>query len=200
MAASYETFAAALGRPIDSVEVTRVIAALGGSYEVRALSQGTSAYDPDFARTVAWNFSSAPPASRISATNLGVRDDTVVWMTLAPSLVDGSISDRPVSFKLRDDTHWFFRPWGDEWHYAPVIVKRGDAYLLDLYVPQRNWDGRYKFPLTPRQVENLQADLLTYREVREGLLRICRSRRFFDDPSTLPADAQSLINARCGRG
>jgi len=67
-------------------------------------------------------------------------------------------------------------------------------------VGQGHWDGNYKFPLTPRQAERLQADPLLYREVWDGLVRICQSRRFFDDPTTLPGDAQAVLNARCGRG
>lgn len=199
MAVPYETFEAALGRPVDSAEVRRVIDALGGSYVVRPITQNTAGYDPDLSRTVAWDFPSAPRANRSVATHLGVRDDTVVWMTLAPSLVDGSISDQAVSFMARDDTNEIFRPSGDEWHWAPAIVKRGDVYLLDLDVPQGHWDGNYKFPLTPRQAEKLRTDLLTYREVWGKLVRICQSQPFFDDPATLPARAQSVINARCGR-
>ncbi len=201
MAASYETFEAALGRPIDSVEVARVIAALGGRYEVRTLSQGTGAYDPDYARTVAWDFSSAPRASRFFATNLGV--------TRRHGCLDDS---RPVAGRRLDQRSPRLFQAARRHSLVLQTVERGRRVALRPChreargrVPARPLCAagalgrRYKFPLTPRQVETLQADLLTYREVWEGLLRICQSRRFFDDPSTLPADAQALINARCGR-
>ncbi|MDQ2586635.1 hypothetical protein [Saccharothrix yanglingensis] len=88
-AAPYETFANALGKPVDSVEVQVVVDALGGAYEVRALEPSAARYDPDVARTAAWDFPAAPPANGRVATHLGVRDDTVVWITLSSALVDG---------------------------------------------------------------------------------------------------------------
>ncbi|MGB3437375.1 MAG: hypothetical protein WBA97_01375 [Actinophytocola sp.] len=198
-ATPYETFANALGKPIDSVEAQTVIDALGGVWEVRHLEPSAARYDPDTARTVAWDFPSAPPANNYTATHLGIRDDTIVWLTLSPALVDGSISDRAVAFRLPNVDEEIFRPQGRDWNWAPAIVRRGAAYLLNLDVGQGHWDGSYKFPLTPRQAESLQADSLLYREVWERLVRICQSRRFFDDPATLPDDAQAVINARCGR-
>ncbi|MEV0646348.1 hypothetical protein AB0I28_13890 [Phytomonospora sp. NPDC050363] len=198
--APYETFANALGKPVDGVEARKVIDALGGVHRVRALRQTVSRYDPDEARTVAWDFPSAPPAHRDVPTHIGVRDGRIVWMTLPPSLVDGVISDRAASFRLPEDDEEVFRPRGADWSWAPAIIRRAGVYLLDLDVMQGHWDGNYKFPLTPRQAESLRTDPLLYREVWDRLVRICQSRRFFDDPATLPADAHSHINARCGRG
>ncbi|TWJ15449.1 hypothetical protein LX16_1159 [Stackebrandtia albiflava] len=198
-AVPYETFAEALGKPVDAVEVRKVIAALGGGYEVRPIEYTAARYDPDVARTLAWDFPAAPPANGYVATHLGVRDDTVVWMTLAPALVEGVNGDRAVSLRLPDDDEPVFRPQGPEWNWAPGIIRRGTAYLLDLDVGQGHWDGNYRFPLTPRQAEQLQADLLLYRQLWDGLVRVCQSARFLEDPSTLPGDAQSVIDARCGR-
>jgi hypothetical protein len=194
----YETFANALGTPVDSAEAQTVIDVLGGDHEVRRLEPSAARYDPDTARTVAWDFPAAPPANRYVATHIGVRDGMVVWITVSPLLVDGALSDRAVFFRLPDRDEAIFRPQGAEWNWAPGIVRRGTAYLLDLDVGQGHWDGNYKFPLTPRQAESLQEDLLLYRQVWEGLVRICQSRRFLDDPATLPGDAQALIDARCG--
>lgn len=193
----YATFAAALGRPVDSAEVRRVVAALGGTYDVRPMRPTAARYDPDVARTVAWDFAEAPPANHYAATHLGVRDGTVVWLTLAPELVAGAASGRAVSLRLPDEDEVVFRPQGREWSWAPQIIRRRTAYLLDLDVGQGHWDGSYKFPLTPQQAADLQADPLLYREVWDGLVRICQSARFLDDPATLPASAQSLIDARC---
>ncbi|GAA1295413.1 hypothetical protein [Saccharothrix xinjiangensis] len=195
-----ETFTTALGKPVDSAEARTVIDVLGGAHEIRPLKPSVARYDPDTARTVAWDFPSAPPANRWTATHLGVQDDTIVWITLASALVDGVTGDRAVFLRLSDDDEEVFRPQGPDWNWAPGIIRRGTAHLLDLDVGQGHWDGNYKFPLTPRQAENLQADLLLYREVWDGLVRICQSRRFFDDPTTLPGDAQAVIDARCGRG
>ena len=194
---SHETFANALGKPVDSAEARTVIDVLGGDHEVRLLEPTVSRYDPDTARTVAWDFPSAPPANRYVATHMGVRDGTIVWITASPALVGGALVDRAVYFRLPDDER-VFRPQGAGWDRAPAIVRRGAAYLLDLDIGQGHWDGNYKFPLTPRQAESLQADPLLYRQVWDGLVRICQSRRFFDDPATLPGDAQDVIDARCG--
>ncbi|MEU4804979.1 hypothetical protein [Actinosynnema sp. NPDC023587] len=199
-AAPQETFANALGRPVDSAEARVVIDALGGVHEVRLLPHSTSRYDPDLARTVAWDFPSAPPANRWTATHIGVRDDTVVWITVSAALVDGVAGDRGVFLRLPEGDEEIFRPRGEDWNRAPAIVRRGAAYLLDLDVGQGHWDGNYKFPLTPRQARSVRADPLLYREVWDGLVRICQSRRFFDNPATLPDDAQAVIDARCGRG
>ena len=196
--ASQAFFASAVDRPVDSPEVQAVIAALGDRYEVRPLPQGTASYDPDLERTVTWDFPDAPPANRWAPTQLGVRDDTVVWLNLAPELV-GKSGPRSVVLRADDDTRGIFRPWGEEWNWAPEIIRRRGRYLLHLNVPRGHWDGVYKFPLTARQAERLQEDLLLYREVWDGLVRICQGRRFLDDPATLPGDAQSLIDARCGR-
>ncbi|CCH32270.1 hypothetical protein ABZ816_34075 [Actinosynnema sp. NPDC047251] len=200
LAAPRETFANALGRPVDSVEARTVIDVLGGTYEVRPIGRSTARYDPDRVCTVAWDFPSAPPANRWTATHLGVRDDTIVWITLSSTLVEGVRGDQGVFLRLSDDDEQIFRPQGSDWNWAPAIVRRGAGYLLDLDVGQGHWDGNYKFPLTPRQAASLEADPLLYREVWNGLVRICQSRRFFDDPTTLPADAQAVIDARCGRG
>lgn len=198
--APYETFANALGGRVDSVEVQRVIDALGGAYTVRALQPSAARHDPDTARTVAWDFPSAPPANSWAATHLGVRDDTVVWLTISPALVEGTISNQAVSFRLPDGDKEIFRPVGSDWSWAPAIIRRGEVYLLSLDVGQGHWDGNYKFSLTERQAEALQADPLLCREVWDGLVRICQSGRFLGDPTTLPGDAQALIDARCGRG
>lgn len=194
-----ETFENALGKPVDSAEARTVIDLLGGDHEVRHLVPTAVRYDPDTARTVAWDFPSVPPANRYAATHLGVRDDTIVWLTLSPTLVTGAISDRPVFLREPDVDEVIFRAQGPEWNWAPAIVRRGSAYLFDLHVGQGHWDGDYKFPLTARQAENLAADPIRYRAVWDGLVRICQSRRFLDDPATLPADAQAFIDARCGR-
>lgn len=198
-AAPYETFANALGKPIDSAETRLVIDALGGIYEVRPWKGAVSRYDPDAARTVSWEFTSAPPTAWGGAAKLSVRDDTVVSMALSPDLVEGAISNQVVFFSVPNEDVEIFRPRGSDWNWAPAITQRGTTFLLDLDVAQGHWDGNYKFPLTPRQAESLRAEPLLYREVWDGLVRICQSRRFFDDPQTLPGDAQSLINARCGR-
>ncbi|GAA3463511.1 hypothetical protein ACFFSW_00235 [Saccharothrix longispora] len=199
-AVPHETFANALGQPVDSAEVRAVIDALGGAYEVRALEPSAARYDPDVARTAAWDFPAAPPANGRVATHVGVRDDTVVWITLSSVLVDGVTSDQAVFLRLPHGDEEVFRPRGSDWNWAPAIVRRGTAYLLDLDVGQGHWDGNYKFPLTPRQAEDLRADPLLYREVWDALVRICQSGRFLDDPKTLPDDAQAVIDARCGRG
>ncbi|MFC4140441.1 MULTISPECIES: hypothetical protein [unclassified Microbacterium] len=192
-----QLFASALGRPIDSAEVQSVLDMLGPHVE-RPLGISTARYDPDSARTVAWDFPAAPRLWPSMATNLGVRDGAVVWLTVAGELVDGATEPR-VSFRMPDDSEQIFRPQGPEWNWAPAIIRRRGDFLLDLDVGQGHWDGEYLFPLTPWQAERLQSDPLLYREVWEGLVRICQGRAFFDDPSTLPGSAQSLIDARCGR-
>lgn len=197
--ARYGTFESALGRPVNSVEVQSVLDVLG-PHEVRQLKASAASYDPEDARTVAWDFPTVPPATRWGATNLGIRDGTVVWLTVARELVNGQTNGLPVSFRLTDDTEELFRPQGAEWNWATAIVRRRGALLLDLDVPQGHWDGSYRFPLTALQAERMQADPLLYREVWEGLVRVCQSARHFDDPATLPDTAQSLINARCGPG
>ena len=191
-------FESAVDRPVTSPEVQAVIAALGGRYEVHPVAKGPARYDPDLDRTVTWDFPDAPPANRWNPTQLWVRDDTVVSLNLAPELV-GRSGPWSVVLRADDDTRGVYRPQGAEWNWAPGIVQRRGRFLLDLDVGQGHWDGNYKFPLTPRQVERLQEDLRLYREVWDGLVRICQGRRFFDDPATLPGDAQALIDARCGQ-
>ncbi|REJ07683.1 hypothetical protein DY023_03370 [Microbacterium bovistercoris] len=190
-------FASALGRPIDSAEVQAVLDALGPHVE-RPIGISVARYDPEIARTVAWDFPAVPRIWPSMATNLGVRDGAVVWLTVAGELVEDAREPR-VSFRVPDGIEQIFRPQGAEWNWAPAIIRRRGDLLLDLDVGQGHWDGSYRFPLTPRQSGRLQADPLLYREVWEGLVRICQGRAFFDDPSTLPGSAQSLIDARCGR-
>lgn len=191
-------FERALGRPIESAEVQAVVAALGGIYEERRIDRGIVEYDPDLARTVAWDFPEAPRANRYAASNLGVRDGVVVWITLAPQLVGGEAGDRTVSFELPSEDRDVYKPWGDQWNWAPTIIRRGESFLLDLAVSQGHGEGSYRFPLTPAQAHRLQADERLYRQVWDGLVRLCQTRRFLDDPSTLPADAQSFLGTVCG--
>lgn len=197
--ARYDVFASALGRSVESAEVQAVLEMLG-PHAVRRHQPSVARYDPDGVRTVTWDFPTAPPATRWDATNLGIRDDTVVWLMVARELVNGQTSGQPVWFRLPDDAEELFRSQGDEWNWAPAIVRRRGELLLDLDVPQGHWDGSYRFPLTALQAERMQADALLYREVWEGLVRVCRRARLVDDPTMLPAAAQSLIDARCGQG
>lgn len=193
------TFANAIGTPVGGAAARTVIELLGGVHEVRGIEPSAARYDADTAGAVAWDFPSVPPANRYTATHIGVKDETVVWLTLSPALVDGALADRAVFLHCSDGDEVVFRPGGAEWNWAPAIIRRGAGFLLHLDVGQGHWDGTYKFRLTPRQAELLRADPGLYRRVWDDLVRICQSRRFLDDPATLPADAQAVIDTRCGR-
>ena len=196
--APLQFFEEALGKPTDHPAVAAVVRALGGAYEVGDyLGRTRHDYDPDIARALRWEFTRVP-AANYYPTHLRVLDDVVVAMTLHESLVAGS-HQKAVTLVLpvAEEVVWIGHGVTDG-SWPPTVVRRGQQHLLDLTVPQGHWDARYRFPLTQAQVEAMQASRDTWQQLWDALVRICQSRRFLDDPSTLPEDAQRTIDRICG--
>ncbi|MFB9311497.1 hypothetical protein [Nocardioides plantarum] len=196
--APLEVFEEALGKPTSHPAVAAVMKALGGVYEVGDyLSRTRHDYDPDIARSVRWEFTRVP-AANYYPTHLRVLDGVVVSMSLHGGLVAGS-HPKAVTLVLpvEEELVWLGHEVTDG-SWPPRVVRRGQQHLLDLTVPQGHWDARYRFPLTPTQVEALRASRETWQWLWDALIRICQSRRFLDDPATLPGDAQRTIDRFCG--
>lgn len=193
-----EFYKEALGKPTSDPAVIAVVEQLGGVYEVGDyIGDSSLRYDPDIAQSLRWEFTRVPKANYYP-THLRVLDGIVVGVILSPSLVSGTHTDAIVLSVPAEDVE------GVLWHdvsdgsWAPVVIRRGDQYLFDLWVPQGHFEGRYTFPLTPVQVGAL-ASRPVWQELWDALYEICQSRSSLDDPATLPGNAQRAIDRICGR-
>ena len=192
-----EFFEAALGKPTSDKAVIAVVEQLGGVYVIGDYASRTRHdYDPDVARSRRWEFTQAPDAN-FGPTHLRELDGVVVAMSLNAALVSGGFTTAvTLELPVVEESVLMHEVTDGSW--PPSVNRRGDQYLLDLWVPFGHWEGRYRFPLTPDQVEIL-TDRWVWQQVWDALVEICQSRRFFDDPSTLPGDAQLTIDRICRR-
>lgn len=176
-----------------------MVDALGGVYDVGDYTdRNTFDYDPDIARSQRWEFPRVPQAN-FYPTHVRVLEGVVVAMTLSPALVTGSHKN-PVTLALPAEVEeavlWYEVSDGS---WPPSVVRRGDQLQLLLWVPQGHWEGKYRFPLTPGQVEALSSRPV-WQQLWDALFEICQSRDTFDDPATLPGRAQQAIDRICGPG
>lgn len=191
-------FAAALGKPTSDPAALAVVAALGGDYRVGDYTDRfRHDYDPEIARSERWEFTRVPEANAYPS-HLRVLDGMVAAIVLSPSLVSGTHTGAvTLTLPAEEEVGVLAHEVRDR-GWPPVVVRRGRQHLFVLWVPQGHWEGRYRFPLTEDQVELLSSRPV-WQELWDALYALCQSRRFLDDPTTLPGDAQRLIDRICGR-